>query len=97
QQEGQVFYALKMKISGLEKTFNIPKETLGVGINEIVLLSEDMKPLVSRKFFHSIPERLLPMQIKLDKKQYSPREKVTVNLHSGLDTDSFRIATFSTA
>lgn len=97
QQEGEVFYALKMKINNLEKTLNIPKETLGVGINEIVLLSEDMKPLTSRKFFHSIPERLLPMQIKLDKEQYSTREKVIVNLHSGLDTDSFRIATFSTA
>lgn len=96
-QQGEVFYALKVKAQKPESVVNIPKNILGDGIIEIVLLSGNMTPLASRKVFNVTPTRLLPIEVQMNKKHYTTREKVKVDLISGFEMDSLRIASFSTA
>ena len=97
QQNGQVFYASKLQPRKSAALLNIPVSILGDGVNEITLFSADMQPYAYRTIFYSNPSRRLPITLKTNKSTYSTREKVKVNVLSGFETDSFRVAALSTA
>ena len=97
QQNGQVFYAVKLKASKSDALLSIPTEVLGDGVSEITLFSAEMQPLAYRNFFYINPSRRLPVELKMDKQSYSTREKVIVTVHSGFETDTFRVASLSAA
>lgn len=93
QNQGEVFYAIKAKISKRESVFTIPVENLGDGINEIALFSVDMKPLAFRKYFNFPPS--LDIQLAFNKIDFKTREKVNVEMNVAGQDGKSKIGTFS--
>ncbi len=97
QRNGTVFYASKSKLAKNEAIFSIPREMIPAGFVQITLFSPDMKPLAERAIFQTNDASVLPIAISTDKGSYGPKQKVSVQLSAGLQTDTNRIATLSAA
>lgn len=95
QHGGEVFYASKSKLTKKELVFSVPREHLPGGVIQITLFDSTMNPLAERVIFNNSERSLLPLQISTDKKTYRPRQRVTVRLAAGWESDSSRIAAFS--
>lgn len=97
QNQGEVFYALKLKAKATESAFKIPIANLGDGLNEITLFSTDMKPLAYRRFFNYPASRELTIHLDTDKDNYKTRDKVKVEITIGEQGDGNRLGSFSVA
>ncbi|WP_340113356.1 TonB-dependent receptor [Maribellus mangrovi] len=70
-----------------EKTVSIKKELLKTGINRLVLLDQNLVPISERLVFVDNSDNV-PLELKLNKSQFNPREKVEIevtgnkNIHS---------------
>lgn len=97
QRNGQVFYASKSKFSKNEAIFAIPRENIPAGLVQITLFSPEMKPLAERAIFQTNDASVLPITVTTDKETYAPKQKVTMQVIAGLQTDTNRVATLSAA
>src|SRR5690606_7258804 len=95
QRNGTVFYASKGTVTKSELIFSIPREYLPAGVVQLTLLSPEMKPLAERAIFNMNEQLVLPLSLDTDQKIYGPREKVSVQITVGEETDSSRIAALS--
>jgi len=95
EQDGQVFFAGRVRITKPKMVISIPKKGLADGISELALLSTSDEIIAHRKIFHRNKETNLPLKIIPDKKQYGPRQQVNVDILAGNAGDSVRIGSFS--
>ncbi|MGK6350677.1 TonB-dependent receptor plug domain-containing protein [Parapedobacter sp. DT-150] len=97
QRNGTVFYASKSKLSKKEVVFAVPRERIPAGVVQITLFAADMKPLAERTIFNVNEASMLPIAVSTDKESYGPKQKVSVAVNVGQQTDSSRIAALSAA
>jgi len=95
QKGGEVFYAAKIKITDNQSTISLPKDKLPQGLVEARLLTDNMQTLASRELFIYNENRELPLVVTTDKKQYTSRDLVKVELNTGKENDSIRVASLS--
>src|SRR5690606_6722869 len=97
QKRGEVFFAAKIKITDEQSTISIPKDKLPQGVIEARLLTDNMQTLASRELFVHNEYRELPLTVTTDKSEYKTRDLVKVELHTGSENDSMRVASLSVA
>lgn len=75
-------------LSSGKAMFFIDKKVLGDGISHITIFDEEKRPVAERLYFKR-PTQKLVIDANLDKKQYTPREKIdlTVSTKSTLTSD----------
>jgi len=95
QKSGEVFYAAKIKISNKETTISIPKKNLPQGLIEVRLLTDDMQILANKALFIHNEYRELPLIVTADKNQYKTRDLVNIEINTGKEDDSVRVASLS--
>lgn len=95
QQNGAVFYGVKGMFNKNEFLVNIPRERLPLGVITIVLLDEHTRPLAERTIFNYPKDPFMPLEVHADKASYGKRDKVGLQLVSGMGADSIRAASLS--
>ncbi|MBK1440582.1 TonB-dependent receptor plug domain-containing protein [Parapedobacter sp. ISTM3] len=97
QRNGMIFYASKSKLSKQEVVFSVPREHIPSGVVQITLFDAEMKPLAERTIFNMNEESVLPVSVSTDKDRYGQKQKVSVTVNVGRESDTSRIATLSAA
>ncbi len=95
QKDGEVFYAAKHRMNKEQTTFSIGKDLFPAGIAHIGVFSDRMELLAEKNIFIQRPESELAIAASSDKEVYHSREKVSVDISAGLETDSIRVASLS--
>ena len=78
-------FAEKSTLKDGKTVFLVNKNNLGDGITSITLFDNNQQPVCERLYFKR-PAQSLALSAKTDKKQYTPREKITIDLTSALNT-----------
>ena len=78
-------FAEKSTLKDGKTVFLVNKNNLGDGITSITLFDNNQQPVCERLYFKR-PTQSLALSAKTDKKQYAPREKITIDLTSALNT-----------
>lgn len=78
-------FAEKSTLKDGKTVFSVNKNNLGDGITSITLFDNNQQPVCERLYFKR-PTQSLALSAKTDKKQYAPREKITIDLTSALNT-----------
>ncbi len=97
QRDGRVYYASKSKLTKNELIFSIPREYLPAGVVQLTLFSANMHPLAERTIFCTNEKPILPLTVATDQETYGSRQRVSVQVAAGQQTDSIRIAALSAA
>jgi alpha-2-macroglobulin-like protein len=79
--KSNTLYEKRFSLPMGKKNITIPADAFPAGIAQFTLYRADGLPLAERLFFMN-PEKELRVRITPDKKQYQPREKVTLNIHT---------------
>ncbi|MCE7041120.1 hypothetical protein [Dyadobacter sp. CY312] len=72
----------KLVFEGNKAEFNINRADLGEGISHLTILNEKLKPVCERLYFKR-PEKMLTLDAKVGKADFTTREKVTLDLSAG--------------
>jgi hypothetical protein len=78
-------FAEKNTLKDGKTVFLINKNNLGEGITSITLFDNNQKPICERLYFKR-PTQSLTLGVQIDRKQYSPREKINIDLTSAQNT-----------
>lgn len=78
-------FAEKSVLKDGKTVFLVNKNNLGDGITSITLFDNNQKPVCERLYFKR-PAQSLVLSAQTDKKQYAPREKISLNLTSAQNT-----------
>lgn len=81
QSGGKIFFSAKIKAKQGVNFFNFDTHKEKIGIAQITLFDEQKQPRAERLVFLN-PDKKLKINIKTDKAQYLPREKVNVNIQT---------------
>jgi hypothetical protein len=78
-------FAEKSMLKDGKTVFLVNKNNLGDGITSITLFDNNQKPVCERLYFKR-PAQSLVLSAQTDKKQYAPREKISLDLASAQNT-----------
>jgi len=78
-------FAEKNVLKDGKTVFLVNKNNLGDGITSITLFDNNQKPVCERLYFKR-PAQSLVLSAQTDKKQYAPREKISLDLTSAQNT-----------
>jgi hypothetical protein len=73
----------KMIFNGNKAEFTINRDQLGEGISHITILNEKLKPVCERLYFKR-PDKLLPVEARVGKADFTTRERITLDITAGL-------------
>jgi hypothetical protein len=94
QQNGEVCYAAKSKLTTPSFAAAIPRSRFHTGIVQFTLFSSTGEPLNERIAFIQNPD-LLKLTVGTDKPTYAPREKVKINISAKDGEDKPALGSFS--
>lgn len=81
QSRGKLYAFNKIRINETEKSIRIEKEKLPEGISSITVYNQNGIPVCERLVFNQIYQKV-NVEVKADKKNYKPREKVTLTVQT---------------
>ncbi|RYG15874.1 MAG: hypothetical protein EOO07_14430, partial [Chitinophagaceae bacterium] len=82
QANGQVLEAMKLPMNENVLTFNLPKNKLSAGINQLSLFNENNQPIAARRLF--IAPKNNVSSLTSDQQSYGNRQRVNLNFDNGL-------------
>lgn len=77
---GVIYNLSKINITSPEFVFRVPKENIPSGVLQLSLLDENLNPLAERFVFNFNPDQILDIDFETNKKKYTTREKVHIQL-----------------
>lgn len=89
----QVAVAAAGQLQAGQAVFTVPRRQLVAGVAHFTLFDSHRQPVCERLYF-SPPAAPLPVRAQLDKPQYAPREKVTVQLAAGAQPTNLSVAVY---
>src|SRR5690606_11438631 len=92
---GETFHTSLQKASQAQLGFSVNKANLPTGILTITILNDKQEPILERPVFIYNPQNALPLTATLSAQSTGKRQKVSVALESGQQTDSIRNAVLS--
>ncbi|WP_237249465.1 TonB-dependent receptor plug domain-containing protein [Sphingobacterium faecale] len=92
---GSVLFVSKQKLTKDELVFSLDKTGLPSGVLTISILDDTFLPIAERPFFSYNTASVLPIDLQLNKKSFTTRDHVKVDMHIGEASDSIRFGAFS--